>query len=118
MVLTMYFQGCDFPAWSRVIQFLITDNFDSWIQRGGRGGRGGELCRSTLLVQPGVTKAISTKNIKKRKPDGATDDEVQYKKHIEDPDFREYVTTENTCLREIANKHYDNPPNEGKVYSH
>lgn len=37
-----YIQGCDFPHISRVIQYLCPESLTSWMQRAGRGGRGGD----------------------------------------------------------------------------
>jgi len=104
--------GCDFPETSRVLQFLLTDDFDSWMQRGGRGGRTGGLCRSTMFAQEAATQ---TRKRKRGANEDDDDEEISYRKKIEDPDFREFVTSQDTCLWEIVNKHYENPPNDGKA---
>jgi superfamily II DNA/RNA helicase len=107
-------QGCDFPDCSRVIQFLVTDDFDSWIQRGGRGGRGGgEFCRSTILVQPSVTTVIN-----KRKHSSGTSEEreVIYQKRVGES-FRRFLTSTDVCLWDIIDQHYGNPIRYGELLS-
>jgi superfamily II DNA/RNA helicase len=95
LILNLFNQGCDFPNCSRVIQFQVTDNLDTWMQRGGRGGRGlDELCRSTILVQPSIKKMLNGKG-----------------KQTLDEAFSKYLTTKG-CLWDVIDEHYGNPVHE------
>jgi superfamily II DNA helicase RecQ len=110
-------QGCDFPDCQRVIQFTTTDNLDAWIQRGGRGGRGGGLCRSTILVQPSVMTQIAKKTGEGAAEDPDPDDEGElgYKIEIKEI-FREFLTTKR-CLWKVLDEYYQNPEHEGSHLS-
>ena len=88
------------------------------MQRGGRGGRGGEsFCRCTILIQPSVT-TISNK-CKHGKESGLVPGSeelpaVVYRKSVEEA-FRRFLTSSDECLWKIVDEHYNNPPREGTL---
>lgn len=101
------------------MQFLVTDGIDAWVQRGGRGGRQGGLCRSTILVQPSVVKKADKASARTAHEDGDTGDQ-EMEEGEESDDAREaddilleFVTTKD-CEWKLLDKYYENPEHEGK----
>lgn len=105
-------------------------DLDIWMQRGGRGGRGGSnLCRCTLLVEP---SALERRRKAPKHPKVATrrvdeDYEVRYEGD-EDEDVLEdtgdtdesqveilstFISTAG-CLWNVVDEYYGNPLHEGK----
>lgn len=68
------------------------------------------MCRSTILVQPSITKIINRK--RKRGAEDSTT-EKGYQMEI-DPTLRKFVTT-GDCLWKVVDQHYDNPSHDGKI---
>lgn len=77
------------------------------MQRAGRGGRGGDECRSSILVQASITKVVNKKSSK------AGEVEKVFQMEI-DSTLRKFVTTKE-CLWKLVDDHYENPPHEGKI---
>jgi hypothetical protein len=127
-----------------VIQFLRPSDLDTWMQRGGRGGRGGvNLCRSTLLVQPSALEKPKKKKSNPHLPSEEIEghefhDEVERDEELRetgiddgddweideedvDDDQRDvlwrFITTDE-CLWTIIDRFYKNPAREGLFYFH
>jgi hypothetical protein len=116
-------------------------DLDTWMQRGGRGGRGGiRFCRSTLLVEPSAVDRRSkhrkrgrmkypAQQSRTREDDGEQEIEERHEEDSDDGDHNEdevevddeqaevlwtFITTDE-CLWNVIDQYYGNPPHEGDV---
>ncbi|KAH7910891.1 P-loop containing nucleoside triphosphate hydrolase protein [Hygrophoropsis aurantiaca] len=106
--------GLDIPDIELVVQFGIPSSLTVWLQRAGRAGRAFWIqALAILLVEMSVVTPVGVGTI----DDGGGSDvedeerkELNYRKNNVDPALREWIETKG-CRRDVADKHFDNPPN-------
>jgi hypothetical protein len=80
-------QGCDFPAISTVVQYLVPESLEVWMQRAGRASQSSDTqARAILMVQRSVFTEVGKDTWKEDEP-------KEYSKNINGT-LRRYIEVE------------------------